>query len=80
MKTKHNTSVVLGDHFDSFVSSQVATGRYNNTSEVLRSGLRLLEEEEAKLVALRAALDEGRAGDLVTDFSFEAFVAERTNK
>ena len=52
-------SVALGDHFEKFVSDQVAHGRYNNESEVVRAGLRLLEEHELKLKELRALIDEG---------------------
>lgn len=54
-----NTSVILGEHFEKFVGSQIAGGRYNSTSEVVRAGLRVLEEEEIKLEALRAAIVEG---------------------
>ncbi|WP_044558411.1 type II toxin-antitoxin system ParD family antitoxin [Azospirillum sp. B4] len=56
-----NTSVSLGEHFTQFVETQVAESRYSNASDVMRAGLRLLEEHEAKLAALRAALDEGDA-------------------
>ena len=52
-------SVALGDHFERFVTDQVAHGRYNNESEVVRAGLRLLEEHELKLRELRAAIEEG---------------------
>lgn len=52
-------SVALGDHFEKFVANQVAHGRYNNESEVVRAGLRLLEEHELKLKELRALIDEG---------------------
>ncbi len=55
------TSVNLGDHFERFVGSAVDTGRYGNASEVIRAGLRLLEEREAKLDALRQALADGEA-------------------
>ncbi len=59
-----STSVTLGDHFDSFVRGQIEAGRYGNASEVMRAGLRLLEEHEAKVRALRAALIEGeQSGD-----------------
>jgi antitoxin ParD1/3/4 len=52
-------SVALGHHFEQFVADQVAQGRYNNESEVVRAGLRLLEEHELKLKELRALIDEG---------------------
>lgn len=54
-----NTSFILGDHFDAFVTAQIEAGRYANATDVIRSGLRLLEEQEAKLEALRRALIEG---------------------
>ncbi len=56
-----NTSISLGDHFDGFISTQIGAGRYGNVSEVVRAGLRLLEEHEQKVVALRLALEEGAA-------------------
>ena len=52
-------SVALGDHFEKFVTEQVTHGRYNNESEVVRAGLRLLEEHELKLRELRTLVDEG---------------------
>ena len=56
-----NTSITLGDHFEGFISAQIAAGRYGNVSEVVRASLRLLEEHEQKVEALRQALIEGEA-------------------
>jgi antitoxin ParD1/3/4 len=63
-----NTSISLGDHFEHFVDSKVTTGRFKNASEVIRAGLRLLEEEEAKIIALRKAIDEGFESGFVKNF------------
>ncbi|KAF0136500.1 MAG: hypothetical protein FD139_2519 [Methylocystaceae bacterium] len=60
------TSVVIGDHFASFIEDQVAAGRYGSASDVVRAGLRLLEEQEEKLEALRAALVEGETSGAST--------------
>lgn len=54
-----NTSISLGDHFESFIEKQLASGRYNTASEVVRDSLRLLEEQEKQRIALRKALIAG---------------------
>lgn len=54
-----NTSITLGDHFNDFIAVQVQEGRYGSASEVVRHALRLLEEREQKMAALRQALIEG---------------------
>ena len=56
MKT---TSVALGPHFEAFIQDSIQSGRYNNASEVVRSGLRLLEDQENKMAALRSSIQEG---------------------
>lgn len=66
------TSVALGSHFESFVKSQVASGRYNNASEVVREGLRLLQDHEEvrrmRLDALRAEIQRGLDSGSATPF------------
>ena len=54
-----NTSISLGNHFESFIEHSINDGRFNNASEVVRAGLRLLEDEENKIIALRKAINEG---------------------
>lgn len=71
-----NTSVSLGDHFASFIDAQVQAGRYGSASDVMRAGLRLLEEHEAKLKALEAALIEGEQSGPAKDFDSDAFLAQ----
>ena len=72
-----NTSFSIGEHFMGFVDAQVKEGRYSNASDVMRAALRLLEEREAKLTALRAALIEGEESGPSTPFDFEAFIARK---
>ena len=54
-----NTSVALGSYFDEFIKALIAQGRYNNASEVIRAGLRLLEDNESQALALKKAIQEG---------------------
>jgi len=72
-----NTSVSLNDHFAAFIDNQVAGGRYGSASDVVRAGLRLLEEQEAKLEALRAALEEGEASGFLEEFDFDEFLRQK---
>ena len=71
-----NTSISLGDYFVQFVSSQVAAGRYKNVSEVIRAGLRLLENEENKVIALKSAIQIGLDSPIVENFDFDVHLAK----
>ena len=71
-----NTSISLGNYFDQFVSSQVAVGRYKNVSEVIRAGLRLLEDEESKAIALRNAIQKGIDSGIAHDFDSDKHLQE----
>ena len=73
MKT---TSVALGTHFEEFIQSAIQSGRYNNASEVVRSGLRMLEEQEQKMAALRSALQQGLDSGIAQDFDAESYLKE----
>jgi antitoxin ParD1/3/4 len=66
-----NTSISLGNYFDNFVSSQVSVGRFKNVSEVIRAGLRLLEDEEGKVIALRKAIQEVMDSEIAHNFDPE---------
>ena len=72
-----NTSVSLGQHFTSFIDSQVQGGRYGSASDVVRAGLRLLEEHESKVKALQDALNAGLEAGEPRPFDFEAFKARK---
>lgn len=63
-----NTSISLGNYFYQFVSSQVSAGWYKNVSEVVRAGLRLLEDEESKVIALKNAIQKGIDSGIAYDF------------
>ncbi len=71
-----NTSINLGDHFREFAQRKVREGRYGSTSEVVRAGLRLLEEEEEKLDALRRALEEGEQSGPAEEMDWDQFLRE----
>lgn len=72
---KQNTSVYLGNHFEEFVENKVSEGRYKNASEVIRAGLRLLEEEENKAWALKSAIMEGIDSGIAADFDAQKHLA-----
>ncbi len=75
-----NTSVIIGNHFADFIERQVSEGRYGSASDVVRAGLRLLEEREMKVEALRAALIEGEQSGPSTPFDFDEFIDRKRQK
>lgn len=78
-----NTSISLGNHFETFIESSISNGRFGNASEVVRAGLRLLEEEENRVIALRNAIQEGIDSGRNENFNAEDFLkdlkARKTN-
>ena len=70
-----NTSVTLGEHFDQFINQQLNSGRYGSASEVVRAGLRVLEDQETKIMNLRNMLAEGENSG-VADYSYDSLISE----
>ena len=70
-----NTSINFGEHFDGFIAQQIQSGRYDSASEVVRAGLRLLEDSENKTETLRRLLIEGEQSGSAT-YSYESLIAE----
>lgn len=80
---RKNTSVSLGSYFDDFVGNKISEGRFKNASEVIRAGLRLLEEEENRISILRSAIQEGLDSGVAVDFDpsghLESLKAQKLN-
>ena len=78
-----NTSVSLGNYFESFVDNRVSEGRFKNASEVIRAGLRLLESEENKVIILKNAIKDGIESGIAENFNpkkhLESLKAEKRN-
>lgn len=70
-----NTGITLGDHCDGFIAQQIADGRHASASEVVRAGLRILEDNEQKVATLRRLLEEGEQSG-TTKHSYESFMNE----
>ena len=68
-----NTSIILGDHFDKFIKSEIKSGRYTSASEVIRVALRLLELEKQKIKAINKALAVGEQSGKPVSFDNEQF-------
>ena len=70
-----NTSITLGNHFDGFITQQIESGRYGTASEVIRAGLRVLEDNESKLDVLRQMLTDGEESG-IANYSYESLMNE----
>lgn len=77
MKT---TSIALGTYFEDFIKGKIAQGRYNNASEIIRAGLRLLEEDEKRIGALKTAIQEGIQSGIAEDFNPQQHLKTLKNK
>ncbi len=75
-----NTSISLGNYFDRFIRSRISEGRYKNASEVVRAGLRLLEEEENRMMVLRESIQEGIESGIASDLSPESHLEKLKSK
>ncbi len=71
-----NTSILLGDYFDSFISQQVNSGKYSSASEVVRAALRLFEFEERKKQELISELKKGEDSGMIRNFDKKAFLKD----
>jgi len=75
-----NTSFSLDEHYSTFIEGEVASGRYRSASDVVRAALRLLEDRETQLSALRDALDAGERSGPSAPFDFDAFVDRKRSE
>jgi len=69
-----NTSITLGEHFESIIEKSIASGRYASASEVIRAGLRKIDEEEQKIKLLRDAIEAGEKSGYVKNFDPAKFL------
>ena len=75
-----NTSILLGEYFEEFISNEIASGRYNSASEVIRNALRLLKAEEQKKKDLSKALVQGEKSGFEKNFNPQAHLRKLHSK
>ena len=69
-------TVSLGQHYEEFIQANIAGGKYNNASEVVRAALRKLEEDQERISAFCSAIDEGDNSPDVLDFDEDLFIED----
>jgi antitoxin ParD1/3/4 len=70
-----NTSILLGTYFEHFIEEKLSSGKFSSASEVVRTALRLLEEEELKTQSLKAALEIGEQASTINDFDPQTYLS-----
>ena len=75
-----NTSILLGEHFEEFISTKISSGKYNSASEVIRTALRLLETEESRMKDLNRLLSQGEKSGLQKNFNKKAHLKKLHSK
>ena len=75
-----NTSILLGDYFDNFINQQIQSGRYASASEVVRTALRMFEQEENKKNELIKELKKGERSGFVQKFDRKSFLKNLRDK
>ena len=71
-----NTSILLGDYFENFVNEQIASGKYNSVSEVIRAALRIFEQEENKAMMIVSELKKGERSEMIKNFDKKKHLKE----
>lgn len=72
-----NTSIALGNHLEDFIEAQVSSGKYSSASEVVRAGLRMLEDHEVKLSRLKVELQKGESGKTISSDEYASAFKKR---
>ncbi len=75
-----NTSILLGDYFNKFINEQITTGRFSSASEVIRSALRMFEEEDNKKKELIKELKKGEKSGFIENFNKDDFLSSMHSK
>ncbi|MFT4533838.1 MAG: antitoxin ParD1/3/4 [Saprospiraceae bacterium] len=75
-----NTSIILNDYFEKIINTSIRSGRYSSVSEVVRAGLRMVDEEESKIQNLKKAIEDGENSGYLNDFDPQQHLADLNSK